>query len=222
MVILLYEFKLQRKIWKNMREKANKRRFQSQSTKQMIYNHATKLFKEKGYYNVSVEEITESLGVSVGAFYHHFRSKDDLVLLWADDLDQNYSDFYNQIKANPKNQNALNKIRDMIFFILETYSFWGREFTAISYSYMMKNPKVCARMVDPKRSFFKIMYELVELGKLDNSLRQDISDKEIVQDIIMVTRGAILDWCISGENQSIVERSTSFVNSFMDGIARKL
>jgi AcrR family transcriptional regulator len=202
-----------------MREKANKRRLQSQNTKQIIYEQSTKLFKEKGYYNVSVEEITESLGVSVGAFYHHFSSKDDLVLLWADDLDRNYSDFYNQVKVNPQYQNALNKIRDMIFFCLGTYSFWGREFTAISYSYMMKDPKACARMIDPERSFFKIMHELVEQGKLDGSIRQDLDNTEIVQDIVMVTRGAILDWCISGGSQSITTRSATFVSSFMDGIA---
>lgn len=204
-----------------MRKKVSRRKLQSENTKQLLYDHATKLFKEKGYYNVTIEEITEAAGVSVGAFYHHFSSKGDLILLWADDLDQKYSDFYTQIKSNPKYKNALDKIKGMIFYCLEIYSFWGQEFTGVSYSYMMKEPKVCARMLNPERSYFKIIDELVGEGKLDGSIRQDIDNKQMVKDIVMVSRGTILDWCINGGTQNIIERSTTFINSFMDGIAAK-
>ena len=41
---------------------------------------ATKLIESRGYRSVGIQDITESAGISVGSFYSHFRSKEDLYL----------------------------------------------------------------------------------------------------------------------------------------------
>ncbi|OQM45942.1 TetR family transcriptional regulator [Anoxybacillus sp. UARK-01] len=41
---------------------------------------AMKLFAEKGYYSTSIQDIVEAWGISKGAFYHHFSSKEELML----------------------------------------------------------------------------------------------------------------------------------------------
>jgi AcrR family transcriptional regulator len=41
---------------------------------------AMKLFAEKGYHSTSIQDIVEAWGISKGAFYHHFSSKEDLML----------------------------------------------------------------------------------------------------------------------------------------------
>lgn len=38
-----------------------------------------KLFAEKGYHNTSVQEIVSAAGISKGAFYNHFKSKEDFI-----------------------------------------------------------------------------------------------------------------------------------------------
>ncbi|MCB9762428.1 MAG: TetR/AcrR family transcriptional regulator [Alphaproteobacteria bacterium] len=40
---------------------------------------AVQLFTERGYANTSVQAIIDALDLSKGAFYHHFRSKDELL-----------------------------------------------------------------------------------------------------------------------------------------------
>ncbi len=40
---------------------------------------ATRLFAERGYNRTSVQDIVEAAGVTKGAFYHYFGSKDDLL-----------------------------------------------------------------------------------------------------------------------------------------------
>lgn len=40
---------------------------------------ATRLFAERGYDRTSVQEIVEAAGVTKGALYHYFGSKDDLL-----------------------------------------------------------------------------------------------------------------------------------------------
>ncbi|WP_329059286.1 TetR/AcrR family transcriptional regulator [Amycolatopsis sp. NBC_01480] len=44
-----------------------------------LLQHATKLFAKKGFDRTSVQEIVEAAGVTKGAMYHYFDSKDDLL-----------------------------------------------------------------------------------------------------------------------------------------------
>ncbi|MFI1355459.1 TetR/AcrR family transcriptional regulator [Streptomyces sp. NPDC020898] len=46
---------------------------------QRLLAAATRLFAEQGYDRTSVQEIVESAGVTKGALYHYFGSKDDLL-----------------------------------------------------------------------------------------------------------------------------------------------
>ncbi|WP_313371334.1 TetR/AcrR family transcriptional regulator, partial [Sedimentibacter sp.] len=49
------------------------------NVKQHILNVAMELFYEKGYDNTSINAIIENVGVSKGAFYHYFKSKEDVL-----------------------------------------------------------------------------------------------------------------------------------------------
>ncbi len=44
-------------------------------TKTRILQESLRLFKERGYNNVSVEDICASLGITRGTFYYHYKSK---------------------------------------------------------------------------------------------------------------------------------------------------
>jgi AcrR family transcriptional regulator len=49
------------------------------SVPRRLLSHATKLFAKKGFDRTSVQEIVEAAGVTKGAMYHYFDSKDDLL-----------------------------------------------------------------------------------------------------------------------------------------------
>jgi TetR/AcrR family transcriptional repressor of nem operon len=49
-------------------------------TRQILLAAATARFREAGYVASSVEDICNAAGVSKGAFFHHFKSKEDLAL----------------------------------------------------------------------------------------------------------------------------------------------
>lgn len=82
-----------------MRYNNETRLAKSNENKNKIIEVALKLINEKGFNNVSVSEITKTAGVSKGAFYIHFESKEDLIEkqinLFYDDLklEGNYSKY---------------------------------------------------------------------------------------------------------------------------------
>lgn len=63
-----------------MREKKfDKRKVQGAETKKKLYKIAERLFTERHFSNVNVEDITDEAGITKGAFYVHFESKDALI-----------------------------------------------------------------------------------------------------------------------------------------------
>jgi AcrR family transcriptional regulator len=52
----------------------------SERTRRRILKTAQDLFLEHGYENVSLRDVSEGAGVTKGGIYHHFESKDELLL----------------------------------------------------------------------------------------------------------------------------------------------
>jgi AcrR family transcriptional regulator len=81
-------------------------------TRQRIEEAATKLFVERGITETSVRAITREVGISEGALYRHFESKDDLV--WQT-FEANYTSFARDLEAlAAREQGARQKMAAMI------------------------------------------------------------------------------------------------------------
>ena len=70
-----------------MSEKASISRQQQKSreTKEKIFQAAKRILQKKGYEELSIKNICEEAGVSNGSFYHHFKTKDDLLSYYIED-----------------------------------------------------------------------------------------------------------------------------------------
>ena len=82
-----------------------------QKTKQNILETAMRLFAEKGLENVKVEDVVKEVGVTRGAFYHYFKSREELIAgvmykAFEENDDNPYLQAYKQ-----KGLNALEKLR---------------------------------------------------------------------------------------------------------------
>ena len=50
-----------------------------QRTVEKILEVSLALFNEKGYEKTTIQDIVNALGMSKGAIYHHFKSKDEII-----------------------------------------------------------------------------------------------------------------------------------------------
>ena len=60
--------------------KKPKRERRPQQRPEELAASALRLFTERGYYSTTIDDVAEAAGVTKGAFYHHFGSKEDLLL----------------------------------------------------------------------------------------------------------------------------------------------
>lgn len=84
--------------------RSNKRKLQAIETKNRIFDIAHAMFRERGFYNVTVEEIADAANISVGALYHHFKNKYELLTAWHDD----------SMSSTPSITQRLKKIRHLL------------------------------------------------------------------------------------------------------------
>ena len=63
----------------------SKQQKKSMETKEKIFKAAKRILQRSGYETLSIKNICEEAGVSNGSFYHHFKTKDDLLSYYIED-----------------------------------------------------------------------------------------------------------------------------------------
>ncbi|MDP5349632.1 MAG: TetR/AcrR family transcriptional regulator [Paracoccaceae bacterium] len=71
-------------------KKRTKHEVSRDKTISLIKDATTDLFVERGYHNCHIEAIARALGMTKGAVYHYFASKDEIILALLNSL-ANYS-----------------------------------------------------------------------------------------------------------------------------------
>ena len=82
-----------------------------EQTRRKILDVAFRLFLEKGYDHTTIQDIVDALGMSKGAVYHHFKSKEDI-------LDHLYDRYYVDSKMfdilEDPSRSGLEKLRELL------------------------------------------------------------------------------------------------------------
>ena len=69
-----------------MPRKPPERSYDPEQTRRLLIAAALDLFAEKGFRGTSVQEVADRAGLTKGAFYHHFSTKDDVLHLIHDEF----------------------------------------------------------------------------------------------------------------------------------------
>ena len=185
-------------------------------TKQIILETALRLFNEKTYSEVTVDEIIKEAGTSKGAFYHHFKSKDDLIIYEYSKSDDFYRDIYENELA--KIDSAPQKLLNFVSLQAEhTSSEVSPEVLAHFLSAHLVNTKLDHVIDHPNRGFNSVVREIVLYGQRRGEFRDDLPSEEITNAIVRAIRGIHYDWAL--QNYDIVRATTYFFKyMFIPGI----
>ena len=140
-----------------------------EETIQKIMDASLKLFLEKGYEQTTVFDIVENLGgLSRGAFYHHFKSKDEVVDALMDKYFTENEPFENVKDA--EGLNGLDKIAKAIGYIVSVENTSGIGKTAQSLL-TLSNPRFLASLLKSNREIAPGLESLIKEGMADGSIR---------------------------------------------------
>ncbi|KAA9028468.1 TetR/AcrR family transcriptional regulator [Niallia endozanthoxylica] len=97
--------------------------------KQLIMEKASELFAQQGFEATSIKQITDYCGISKGAFYLSFKSKDELILALIDHfMIQIISDIDYIVKSVTEDENLLYQFFYTTFHTFQMYSDFAKIF----------------------------------------------------------------------------------------------
>ncbi|NTW71687.1 MAG: TetR/AcrR family transcriptional regulator [Eubacteriaceae bacterium] len=163
----------------------NKREQQRLETRRRIYECAIRLFKGKTYDTVKITDIVKAAHVSVGAFYYHFPSKENLI-------DEGYRCFDEELESEWEADDPKPGVEAIEYLTnkqLKDVEHKGVEVTGIFFKSQIGNSNTYLFRKD--RFFYRKMYENVELVN-----HTEVPSGEIVDSLLRASRGTIYDWCL--------------------------
>ncbi|MET3545296.1 AcrR family transcriptional regulator [Paenibacillus favisporus] len=89
------------------------------STRENITRNAIQMFKEKGYDNVTVEEIAAACGIAKGTFFNYFPKKEHVLLYVADSYAGLMDDIVARHQDGPLKQRVLRILRDLLHIYMQ-------------------------------------------------------------------------------------------------------
>lgn len=195
-----------------------KKQLRGEKTREKILQISLKLFSEKGYEKVTVDEIVKKSGTSKGSFYQHFSAKSDIFLVRFIEVDDYYREVF---RSFPVDMDATEKL---FIFIRKLMRFleveMGKDLMKVIYSSALDS-KEHTYFLNSNRSLFKIIRSLIEEAKEQNDIGTDQSVNKISQLIIQSLMGIIYHWGLNNSEQSLESLSIPLTKTIINGLKTK-
>jgi len=163
-------------------------------TRQAIFDAAITLFAKRGYDKVTVDDICERVGVTKGAFYNHFKSKDQIILEEFMRMDEHYVKVANDIAGMPS---STDKLRIFHSEAVKLMADLGATMMRVVYHSQSAPNMRRPYLMDGKRYLYKITNELIKEGQEKGEIRDDLASEEMSVMLINCFRGQIYHWCLA-------------------------
>ena len=170
-------------------------------TEQRILDSAYKLFIEKGWDNTTIQDIIEDLGdLTRGAFYHHFKSKEDII----DAVTSRIFACDNPFEAVEKDctTNGLDKLKKVLTLFLTNES--NIELVQKLPPAVRDSPQLIARQIDQCRTVLAPYFQkLIEEGIKDGSVDVEYPKQTAEMFSFMITLWISPKYAASDETEFI-------------------
>lgn len=192
----------------------------SEETRTRILQTALKLFSETGFDTTGVAEICGAAGVSKGAFYHHFPTKQAVFLQLLEDwLRQLDAELLDALSGAP---NVLEGLRGMAAKTSEVFAsadgrlsilleFWGQAW---------KDPAVWQRAVAPFQRYRDVFADIVRRGIAEGSLRP-VDPVKAAQALMSLAVGMVLQGVLDPKGASWDRVIQDTIGLLVEGIGRE-
>ena len=168
-----------------------KQQQKSKETKERIFRAAKHILQKKGYEELSIKNICEEAGVSNGSFYHHFKTKDDLLSYYIEE----------QPSINPDLLDMPNSVEEAKIAVIRVYLNYveyceelGVEF--MSGYYDPKNQALNPVSRTERPYPIVTVQNYIEKAIVAGIVHLNVELEEFTTDIRMIVIGNVFEWCL--------------------------
>ena len=178
--------------------KMTDRKVKALETKKRIIETAKSLFIKKGFDHVTVDSIVEKAGVSKGAFYVHFDTKNsliaDLISDYVNKLDLDYETYLEKFPPNTKSTDILIAIAERVAYIIEFTI--GYENIRFLYEVQLNKSVKTNAVLNYNRYLYKMFTDVINQGVIRGDIHGEIDVDTVAKHFIIALRGLTYEWCV--------------------------
>jgi len=181
-------------------KKLTGRQHQAIETKLKIIKTATDLFTSKGFNDVTIRDICEAGSISIGSFYHHFKSKDEIIDIGYYQLDLLWEEKIAEYQSISTKEDILFLFEQAGILVQDQ----GWELASQSYRQLITSKSKYTYQLD--RPIYTKLIQIIESG-LHKDLELNQSDTVKLSETLMrCSRGVIFDWCLKEGTYNLQEQ----------------
>lgn len=168
----------------------NNRQLQAQATKDHIMRIAKDLSKEYSYDELNIDLICKKAGVSTGAFYHHFKSKQGLIIEGYGECDNFFKE---NIIGKLKSQDPIERLLEYIDYQMDYAICNGIDLMTQVYKFQITEG--ADFFLQSSRGLPQGLQSLVEAAQNLGIITMSQSAESISSELLLISRGVIYNWC---------------------------
>ncbi len=189
-----------------MEKKLTSRDKQALATKNKIYQVGIKLIQKHGLDGINVTQIARASGVSVGTFYHYYKSKLDLFMDLYRAADSYFeTELVNTLRKLPYPEN--------IYLFFEEYADMAEK----------NGVKLTQKMYIPENSLFisrqkgmhSVLKELIEDAKRNGLCDTEKAADDMESELFLIARGVIFDWALHEDSYALKDKMKKMLTVYI-------
>ena len=195
------------------KEPLSKQQLKSKETKGKIFRAAKNILQRQGYEQLSIKNICDEAGVSNGSFYHHFKTKDDLLSYYIEEQPSINPDL-----LEPPEDSEEAKIA--IIHVYLNYAQYCRELgVEFMANYYTPKNQALNPSIRTERPYPIITVEHYLQRAIDSGIvNPKIPLEEICTDIRMLVIGNVFEWCLHNGDTDFEGNIRRSLGNYLNGI----
>lgn len=185
--------------------------------KDTIVRASMKLFEEQGFRETSIQDICDAVGVTKGAFYYYFTSKEELLM----EIHQQYIDdlLCQEEKILNEELSASDKILGVMSLLMDSIRN-NRAAARIFFSELRQlEGERLAAIITKRRTFRTNMEGVVRRGMETGELRDDVDPGAMTMAILGIVNWSY-QWFQPNGKLGALELARQFHRMIMSGIGK--
>ena len=185
----------------------------SRETKARIFNAAKQILQEQGYEALSIKNICEAAGVSNGSFYHHFKTKDDLLSYYIEEQPSINPD-YLDLPGNAE------EAKTAIIRVYLNYVHYCRELGVafMSNYYTPKNQSLNPLTRTERPYPIVTVHDYLKRAMNAGVITLPLPLEDVTSDIRIIVIGNVFDWCLKNGEADFERNMERSLKIYLDGL----
>ena len=192
-----------------------KRQEQAQASRRKIFETAKGLIGEKGYQNVTISQIVQACGMSVGNFYHYFSSKDEVILYVERSLYDQLDQCLDAMEERPLEEKLRYYFREWAKLMVEDYGpNFNRQWIAYHAMYSASTKKAGEKnkIDESAATIQKFLETAIEKGELCPATPTE----ELARLMVFAEFGALLYFCMTDGKFDLLQWAVDYSGTMKD------